>query len=119
MKVIYSSYRDVTTIFRGALSTAALGLGRSLWAVFLLIVNAAALAFRKVSAAIKRKPVTVVIVLLFILAVSNIAVYASMKARLTTAEWRYDRLQMHMDSVYEAYNIHRSYSRIVSYDNAD
>ena len=119
MKIIYSSYGEVTAMLRGALSTAALGLGRSLWAVFLLIVNAVAIAFRKVSAAIKRKPVTVVIVLLFILAVSNIAVYAFMKARLTTAEWRYDRLQMHMDSVYETYNIHRSYSRVVSYDNAD
>ena len=119
MKIIYSSYGEVTAMLRGALSTAALGLGRSLWAVFLLIVNAVAIAFRKVSAAIKRKPVTVVTVLLFILAVSNIAVYASMKARLTTAEWRYDRLQMHMDSVYETYNIHRSYSRVVSYDNAD
>lgn len=118
MKVIYSSYRDVTAMLRGALSTAALGLGRSLWAVFLLIVNAVALAFRKAAEAIKRKPVTVVTVLFFILVVSNIATYASMKARLTTAEWRYDRLQMHMDSVYEAYNIHRSYSRIVSYDNA-
>ena len=119
MKIIYSSYGEVTAMLRGALSTAALGLGRSLWAVFLLIVNAVAIAFRKVSAAIKRKPVTVVTVLLFILAVSNIAVYASMKARLTTADWRYDRLQMHMDSVYETYNIHRSYSRVVSYDNAD
>ncbi len=119
MKIIYSSYGEVTAMLRGALSTAALGLGRSLWAVFLLIVNAVAIAFRKVSAAIKRKPVTVVIVLLFILVVSNIAVYAFMKARLTTADWRYDRLQMHMDSVYETYNIHRSYSRVVSYDNAD
>lgn len=119
MKIIYSSYGEVTAMLRGALSTAALGLGRSLWAVFLLIVNAVAIAFRKVSAAIKRKPVTVVIVLLFILVVSNIAVYAFMKARLTTADWRYDRLQMHMDSVYEVYNIHRSYSRVVSYDNAD
>ena len=115
MKVIYSSYRDVTAMLRGALSTAALGLGRSLWAVFLLIVNAVALAFRKTAEAIKRKPVTVAIVLLFILAVSNIAVYASMKARLTTAEWRYDRLRMHMDSVYEAYNIRNSYSRLVEY----
>ena len=119
MKVIYSSYRDVTAMLRGALSTAALGLGRSLWAVFLLIVNAVAIAFRKTAEAIKRKPVTVAIVLLFILAVSNIAVYASMKVKLTTAEWRYDRLRIHMDSVYEVYNIHRSYSRVVSYDNAD
>lgn len=40
-----------------------------------------------------------------------------MKCKLDTAEWRYDKLRMHMDSVYEVYNIHNSYSRIVSYEN--
>lgn len=46
----------------------------------------------------------------------HLMLYASMKCKLDTAEWRYDKLRMHMDSVYEVYNIHNSYSRIVSYD---
>ena len=115
MKIVYSSYKEVTHFAKGALKGLSLGLFRTLWAVFLLIVNAAAIAFRKVSRGIKRKPVATVTVLLFILAASNLALYASMKAKLTTAEWRYGRLQMHMDSVYEVYNIHNSYSRLVEY----
>lgn len=116
MKIIYNSYSEITAMLRGALSGLALGLTRSLWAVFLLAVNTAAFAWRKLSAVIRRKPVAAVTVLLFILAVSNIVTYASMKVKLTTAEWRYDRLRMHMDSVYEVYNIRNSYSRIVSYE---
>ena len=115
MKIVYSSYHEVTHFAKGALNGLLFGLFRSLWAVFLLIANAAVLALRKVSEGIRRKPVAAVVILLFILAASNLAVYASMKAKLTTAEWQYDRLRMHMDSVYEAYNIHNSYSRLVEY----
>ena len=115
MKIIYDSYSDIARFMRQALRGLVFGLGRTLWSVILFIVNTAVFTFRRVAAAIKRKPVTVVIVLLFILVASNLALYASMKCRLNTAEWRYDRLQMHMDSVYEAYNIHSSYSRLVEY----
>lgn len=115
MKIVYSSYHEVARFARQALKGLLLGLFRSLWAVFLLIANAAVLALRKVSDGIRHKPVAAVVTLLFILAVSNLALYASMKAKLTTAEWQYDRLRMHMDSVYEAYNIHNSYSRLVEY----
>ncbi len=66
---------------------------------------------------ITRKPVAALAVVLAIMTIANLATYASMKAKLTTAEWRYDRLRIHMDSVYEVYNIHNSYSRIVSYEN--
>lgn len=103
-------------MLRAALRSLALGLTRSLWAVFLLAVNTVALAWRKLACGIRRKPMAAVIVLLFILAVSNLLLYASMKAKLTTAEWECDRLRMHMDSVYEVYNIHNSYSRVVSYE---
>ena len=115
MKIIYNSYADIMRFTHQALRGLLFGLGRTLWSVVLFAVNTAVFAFRKVAAAIKRKPVTVVIVLLFILVASNLAIYASMKCRLNTAEWQYDRLQMHMDSVYEAYNIHSSYSRLVEY----
>lgn len=116
MKIVYNSFPEVAHFAHGALKGLFSGLFRSLWAVFLLIANAAVLALRKVSEGIRRKPVAAVVVLLFILAASNLAVYASMKAKLSTAEWEYDRLRMHMDSVYEVYNIHNSYSRIVSYE---
>lgn len=74
-------------------------------------------AWRKLASAITRKPVAALAVVLAIMTIANLATYASMKAKLTTAEWRYDRLRIHMDSVYEVYNIHNSYSRIVSYEN--
>lgn len=115
MKIIYDSYADIMRFTRQALRGLVFGVGRTLWSVVLFIINTAVFAFRKAAAAIKRKPVTVVIVLLFILVASNLAIYASMKCRLNTAEWQYDKLRMHMDSVYEIYNIHNSYSRVVSY----
>lgn len=43
--------------------------------------------------------------------------FSLQECKLDTAEWRYDKLRMHMDSVYDVYNIHNSYSRIVSYEN--
>ena len=103
-------------VLRATLRELALGLTRPLWAVFLLVVNTAPFAWRKLASAITRKPVAALSVVLTIMTIANLATYASMKAKLTTAEWRYDKLRMHMDSVYEVYNIHNSYSRIVSYD---
>lgn len=111
---MYDSYSEVTRLARQASKDFLLGFARTQWAIILLIANTS-LVLRWMVGMVRRKPVTVVIVLLFILAVSNIAIYASMKAKLTTAEWRYDRLRMHMDSVYEAYNIRNSYSRLVEY----
>lgn len=85
------------------------------WSVVLLAINTVVFAWRKLASAITRKPVAALAVVLAIMTIANLATYASMKAKLTTAEWRYDRLRIHMDSVYEAYNIHSSYSRLVEY----
>lgn len=115
MKVTYSSYAEVLCFARNAFKGFILGFSRSLWAIALLIVNAAVFAFRKAARGIKQAPMAAVIVLLFILVITNVMNYANMKAKLTTAEWRYDRLLMHTDSVYEAYNIHKTYSRLVKY----
>lgn len=117
MKIIYNSYSDITRFMRSALSGFTIGLLRLLWSVALLAINTGVFAWRKLASAITRKPVAALAVVLAIMTVTNLATYASMKAKLTTAEWRYDRLRMHMDSVYEVYNIHNSYSRIVSYEN--
>ena len=116
MKIIYCSYKEVLRVFRKGLQAPFLGIACFLWAIFLLIVNTAILACHKAARGIRRAPMAAVVTMLFILAASNLALYASMKAKLTTAEWRYDRLLMHSDSVYEAYGIHNSYSRIVRYD---
>lgn len=117
MKIIYNSYSDITRFMRSAINGFALGLLRLLWSVVLLAINTVVFAWRKLASAIMRKPVAALAVVLAIMAIANLATYASMKAKLTTAEWRYDRLRMHMDSIYEVYNIHNSYSRIVSYEN--
>lgn len=117
MKIIYSSYSEIFDFARKALKGLAYGSCRILWAIVLPVINTAVFTSRKVSECVRRKPVAVVIVLFFILATSNLMLYASMKCKLDTAEWRYDKLRIHMDSVYEVYNIHNSYSRIVSYEN--
>lgn len=118
MKIIYNSYSDIMRFMRSALSGFTIGLLRLLWSVALLAINTGVFAWRKLASAITRKPVAALAVVLAIMTIANLATYASMKAKLTTAEWRYDRLRIHMDSVYEAYNIHSSYSRIVSYEKA-
>lgn len=110
--------QKAVSVLRATLRELALGLTRSLWSVVLLAINTVVFAWRKLASAITRKPVAALAVVLTIMTVANLATYASMKAKLTTAEWRYDKLRMHMDSVYEAYNIHSSYSRIVSYEEA-
>lgn len=115
MRIIYNSYSDITRFMRSAINGFTLGL-RLLWSVVLLAINTVVFAWRKLASAITRKPVAALAVVLAIMTIANLATYASMKAKLTTAEWRYDKLRMHMDSVYEVYNIHNSYSRIVSYD---
>lgn len=108
--------QKAVSVLRATLRELALGLTRSLWSVVLLAINTVVFAWRKLASAITRKPVAALAVVLAIMTIANLATYASMKAKLTTAEWRYDKLRMHMDSVYEVYNIHNSYSRIVSYD---
>ena len=117
MKIIYSSYSEIFDFARKALKSLAYGSCRILWAIVLLVINTVVFAWRKLASAITRKPVAALAVVLAIMTIANLATYASMKAKLTTAEWRYDKLRMHMDSVYEVYNIHNSYSRIVSYEN--
>lgn len=118
MKIIYNSYSDIMRFMRSALSGFIIGLLRLLWSVALLAINTGVFAWCKLTSAITRKPVAALAVVLAIMTITNLATYASMKAKLTTAEWRYDCLRIHMDSVYEAYNIHSSYSRIVSYEEA-
>lgn len=118
MKIIYNSYSDIMRFMRSALRGFTIGLLRLLWSVALLAINTGVFAWRKLASAITRKPVAALAVVLAIMTIANLTTYASMKDKLTTAEWRYDRLRIHMDSVYEAYNIHSSYSRIVSYEEA-
>lgn len=115
MKITYSSYTELLRFARGAFHSFIFGLFRSLWAIILLAANTAVFAYRKAVSGIKGYPVAAVVVLLFVLAVSNLMNYASMKVKLTTAEWRYDQLQMHMDSVYEAFDIQPSYTRLQRY----
>lgn len=116
MKVTYSSYSELLSFMRGAFKGLVFGLFRTLWAIVLFGINTAIFAYRKAVSGIKGYPVAAVIVLLFVLAISNLVNYANMKVKLTTAEWRYDQLRMHMDSVYEAFNIKPSYTRLQKYN---
>lgn len=118
MKIFYNTYRDIFAFARKAFKGTVLGMSRLLWVVVLLVVNSARFAFQWLSEVIRKKPMVTLLVFAGLLLATNSVNYISMKAKLTTAEWRYDRLRIHMDSVYEAYNIHSSYSRIVSYEEA-
>ncbi len=105
MKIIYNSYGEVLNFAREAMKSLTFGLCRTLWVIVLLVANATIFAYRKAATGIKRYPMVAVATLLLALVASNLANYASMKAKLTTAQWKCDRLEMRMDSVYEVFNI--------------
>jgi hypothetical protein len=65
---------------------------------------------------IQRHAVTIISVLLLVLILSNWIIYASMKAEVMSVQWKYDQYDMHVDSVFEMYNVNKSYSRIVKFD---
>lgn len=59
---------------------------------------------------------TSLLVFAVLLLASNSINYISMKAKLNTANWQYDTLRLHTDSIMELYNINKNYSRITSYE---
>lgn len=118
MKILYDTYKDIGKFAKTALKDATYGVSRCLWVIILLIVNSARFGFLWVSKMITKKPDRTMIVFLILLLGSNAFNYFNMKAKVTTAEWKYDSLELHTDSVYELYNINKgySYSRVVNYE---
>ena len=116
MKIIYQSYTELLHYAKSALKSTFFGLFRIVWVAFLFIANTFVWAFRKASSAIKNRPMTSLLVFAVLLLTSNSINYISMKAKLNTANWQYDTLRLHTDSIMELYNINKNYSRIMSYE---
>ena len=84
--------------------------------VWFVVIGCGAWLLRKLAELIEKYPGRAMIAFGIILLLTNIFNYMGMKAKVSSAEWRYDTLQLHTDSLEEIYNINKNYSRITSYE---
>lgn len=84
--------------------------------VWIVAVECGSYVIKKLAELIKKYPIRAMIAFGIILLLTNIFNYMGMKAKVSSAEWRYDTLQLHTDSLEEIYNINKNYSRITSYE---
>lgn len=88
------------------------GLFRIGWSTILLVVNLALWGKSRIAETIKGHPMVSVSVVACMGLLAVVGTYGQMKARLTTMQWEKDRVEMHLDSITEAYNIKNTYSRL-------
>lgn len=114
MKAIKLRYtrHELWRFFKAAVLSLLTGLFRIMWSVILLVLNLAMWGKSRIAEAIKGHPMVSVCVVACAGILAVVATYGQMKARLTTMQWEKDRVEMHLDSITEAYNIKPSYSRI-------
>ncbi len=84
--------------------------------VWFVVIGCGAWLLRKLAELIEKYPIRAMIAFGIILLLTNIFNYMGMKAKVSSAEWRYDTLQLHTDSLEEIYNVNKNYSRITSYE---
>lgn len=84
--------------------------------VWIVAVECGSYVIKKLAELIKKYPIRAMIAFGIILLLTNIFNYMGMKAKVSSAEWRYDTLQLHTDSLEEIYNVNKNYSRITSYE---
>lgn len=87
------------------------GVLRLAWATVLLVVNIIVKVTGTTVSGIRKAPCVAVGVtfaaMLLLVAVTNMR----MKARLTTAEWQRDRMELRLDSLREMYGLEDTYTR--------
>jgi hypothetical protein len=66
---------------------------------------------------IQQHSITIIATLVLALVLSNLIIYASMKAEMMSIYWKYDQYKMHVDSVFEMYNVNKSYSRVIDFNS--
>lgn len=66
---------------------------------------------------IQQHSITIVTTLVLALVLSNLIMYASMKAEMMSVYWKYDQYKMHVDSVFEMYDVNKSYSRVIDFNS--
>ncbi|MCH3980478.1 MAG: hypothetical protein LKE41_00895 [Prevotella sp.] len=74
------------------------GIARIIWSVCLIIINLAIWTYRKAYGFTQKNPGLSVAILFALMSIMTVAVYASMKERLTTAQWQRDSLKVKVDS---------------------
>lgn len=84
--------------------------------VWIVAVECGSYVIKKLAELIKKYPIRAMIAFGIILLLTNIFNYMGMKAKVSSAEWRYDTLQLYTDSLEEIYNVNKNYSRITSYE---
>ncbi len=84
--------------------------------VWIVAVECGSYVIKKLTELIKKYPGRTMIAFGIILLLTNIFNYMGMKAKVSSAEWRYDTLQLHTDSLEEIYNVNKNYSRITSFE---
>lgn len=84
--------------------------------VWIVAVEFGSYVVRQTTRLIKKYPGRALIAFVVLLLLTNIFNYIGMKAKISTAEWRYDTLRLHTDSMEEIYNVNKNYSRITSYE---
>lgn len=118
MKQIKIKYapRELWEYLKKAVRRSLIGLFDIVWAIVLLIINAALWVWNDMVHFIKARPVPSVLLTFSVMLVINIVIRVSMKYKLTTAEWQRDSLEQKLDSIKELDNRTTSYYRYQSYD---
>lgn len=103
MKQIRIKYapRELWGYFKKAVRRAFLGLFDIVWAIALLIINAALWVWNDMVHFIKARPVPSVLVTFAVMLVFAAVVHMRMKVKLTTVEWQRFRLEQTLDSIKE------------------
>lgn len=115
MKIEYTR-KELASFAANALKSFLTGFLRILWSVILLVANIALWVERKAVSAIRLYPCVAVGLVFVVMAVFSVAMYADMKAKLTTAEWQRDGMALKLDSI-ETYNGTKpSYYRFENYN---
>lgn len=111
MKIKYT-FKELRHYAADAFRRLFTGIGRLLWTVCLLTINAAIGAYLIATAAIRRRPCVAVMLTFLIMSAVCVFTYCSMKVRLTTADWQRQQAMMHADSIAEAAGITANYTRM-------
>ncbi len=101
MKQIRIKYapRELWGYFKKAVRRAFWGLFDIVWAIALLIINAALWVWNDMVHFIKARPVPSVLITFAVMLIMNIVVRASMKYKLSTSEWKRFQLEQKLDSM--------------------
>lgn len=92
-------WHELGTYAKDAAKSLLTGAIRLMWAIVLLAVNLPVAVTKTLAWAIRKAPCVAVGVTFAAMLLVAVATNMQMKARLTTAEWQRDRMELRLDSV--------------------